>query len=158
MNKKKYIGLGELEALGKECKKLKKTLVLSNGCFDLIHVGHTRYLSGAKDLGDVLVVALNSDSSVSKLKGKGRPFISEDDRAEILSTFSCVDYIIVFSDPNVERIIRLLKPDYHAKGTDYTVDSVPERDVVMSVGGKVAIVGDPKDHSTTELLENINKS
>lgn len=135
-----------------------KTIVLANGCFDLIHVGHIRYLAGAKSLGDILVVGLNSDEQVRKLKGENRPFIPEDERAEIVSALAFVDYVSVFPEPTVEELIRAIRPDYHAKGTDYTVDSVPEREIVKQCGGKVAIVGDPKDHSSTELISIVNRN
>ena len=132
-------------------------IVLANGAFDLFHVGHLRYLKGAKAEGDILVVAINSDSSVRAAKGSERPIVPQDERAEIISALSCVDFILIFSDLNVERIIRELRPDIHAKGTDYTADSVPEAEIVRSVGGRVAIVGDPKDHSTTETLAKLGE-
>jgi len=152
----KIIHINKLDELGDSCRRDGKKVVLANGCFDLIHVGHVRYLTSAKELGDVLVVAINSDSSVSALKGHGRPFINESERAEILSAFACVNHVVIFSEPNVENIIRALRPDFQAKGTDYTEDSVPERYVVKEVGGRVAIVGDPKDHSSTEMLTRIS--
>lgn len=127
-------------------------LILANGCFDLIHAGHVRYLMGAKSLGGTLLVALNSDEQVRKLKGEGRPIIAQDERAEILAAFRCVDAVTIFDEPTVTEIIRLLRPDFHAKGTDYTAETVPERDVVREYGGEVAIVGDPKDHSSSGLL------
>lgn len=127
-------------------------IVLANGCFDLIHVGHVRYLHAARQLGDRLVVAVNSDSSARALKGPGRPHIPESERAEILAAFADVDAVIIFEDPDVRRLVRLVRPAIHAKGTDYTAESVPERDVVIACGGRVEIVGDPKDHSSTELL------
>jgi D-glycero-beta-D-manno-heptose 1-phosphate adenylyltransferase len=125
---------------------------LTNGCFDLLHVGHVRYLRAAKELGGRLVVAVNSDSSTRALKGLGRPRVPEQERAEILAALADVDAVTIFDEPDVCEVIRNLRPDIHAKGTDYTVDNVPERDVVIACGGRVAIVGDPKDHSTTELL------
>src|SRR5213594_273063 len=143
-----------LEALRPLVEKLKqdgKTIVFANGCFDLLHVGNVRYLEGARRLGDALVVGLNSDDSVRQLKGPGRPLMPEGERAEILAAISFVDYIIIFQEPNVERLLLQIQPDIHCKGTDYTVDNVPERDVVLSYGGRVAIVGDPKDHSTRDL-------
>jgi D-glycero-beta-D-manno-heptose 1-phosphate adenylyltransferase len=149
-----------LEALRPLVEKLKqdgKTIVLANGCFDLLHVGHVRYLEGARRLGDALVVGLNSDDSVRQLKGPGRPLMPEGERAEILAAISFVDYIIVFQEPNVERLLLQIQPDIHCKGTDYTVESVPERDVVLSYGGRVAIVGDPKDHSTRDLIREVLK-
>ena len=127
-------------------------IILTNGCFDLLHVGHVRYLHAAKQLGDRLVVALNSDSSARALKGEGRPRVPQDERAEILAAFADVDAVIIFDELDVRKLIRLLRPDVHAKGTDYTAESVPERDEVIACGGRVEIVGDPKDHSTTELV------
>jgi rfaE bifunctional protein nucleotidyltransferase chain/domain len=128
-------------------------VVLTNGCFDLLHVGHVRYLRAAKELGGKLLVAVNSDASVRCLKGNGRPRVPDHERAEILAALTDVDAVIVFDSPDVRDLIRLIRPDIHAKGTDYTAESVPERDVVMEYGGQVAIVGDPKDHSTTEMLK-----
>jgi rfaE bifunctional protein nucleotidyltransferase chain/domain len=127
-------------------------IILTNGCFDLLHVGHVRYLHAAKQLGGKLIVAVNSDASTRALKGEGRPRIPQDERAEILAALADVDAVIIFDAPDVTGLVRLLHPDIHAKGTDYTAESVPERDVVIACGGQVAIVGDPKDHSTTELL------
>ena len=128
------------------------TVVLANGCFDLFHVGHVRYLEGAKALGDVLVVGINSDVQAHKLKGEGRPFTPETERAEIVAALRCVDFVSIFDEPTVEEVIRAIRPDVHAKGTDYTPDTVPEREIVREVGGRVAIVGDPKDHSSTDLI------
>lgn len=127
-------------------------IILANGCFDLVHAGHVRYLGAAKDLGGRLVVAINSDRQVALLKGAGRPFIAAAERAEIISAFRFVDLVIVFDEPTVEDIIAAVRPDFHAKGTDYTAESVPERDSVIRHGGRVAIVGDPKDHSSTDLI------
>jgi len=135
-----------------------KRIVIANGCFDLLHVGHVRYLEGAKELGDALVVGINSDQQTRKLKGEGRPFVPERERAELIAALRPVDLVTIFDEPTVEQLIRSFRPDIHAKGTDYTVDSVPERDVVRSYGGRVAIVGDPKDHSTRDLLSRIAKS
>jgi len=132
-----------------------KTIVFANGCFDLLHVGHIRYLEGARGLGDALIVGLNSDDSVRQLKGSGRPLMPEEERAEILSAISFVDYIVIFHESNVKRLLLQIRPNVHCKGTDYTVDSVPEREVVLSYGGRVAIVGDPKDHSTNDLIQKI---
>ena len=127
-------------------------IILANGCFDLLHVGHVRYLRAAKSLGGKLVVAVNSDSSARALKGEGRPRIPEAERAEILAALADVDAVIVFDSLDVREVVQRLRPDVHAKGTDYTAENVPERDVVIACGGRVEIVGDPKDHSTTELL------
>lgn len=130
-------------------------VVLANGCFDLLHVGHVRYLEGARALGDILIVGINSDEQVRALKGEGRPFMPERERAEIIASLRAVDIVTIFNEPNVEALIRAIRPDIHAKGTDYTVETVPERDVVISLGGRVAIVGDPKDHSTTEMIRKV---
>ena len=133
------------------------TIVLTNGCFDLLHVGHVRYLEGAKELGDVLVVGINSDTQAKRLKGNGRPFAPEAERAELVAALRCVDVVTIFDEPTVEQLIRSIRPDVHAKGTDYTEDSVPEREIIREVGGRVAIVGDPKDHSSTELIERARR-
>jgi rfaE bifunctional protein nucleotidyltransferase chain/domain len=130
-------------------------VVLANGCFDLLHVGHVRYLEGASALGDILIVGINSDEQVRALKGAGRPFMPERERAEIIASLRAVDIVTIFNEPNVEALLRAIRPDIHAKGTDYTAETVPERDVVISLGGRVAIVGDPKDHSTTEMLGRV---
>jgi len=127
-------------------------VILTNGCFDLLHVGHIRYLHGAKELGGRLVVAINSDESVRQLKGANRPLMPEDERAEIVAALQDVDAVVVFSEPDVRALIREIRPDVQAKGTDYTVENVPERNDVIACGGQVAIVGDPKDHSTTEFI------
>ena len=126
---------------------------MTNGCFDLLHVGHIRYFRAAKELGGRVIVAVNSDASVQQLKGKGRPLVSERERAEVLAALEDVDAVTIFDAPDVRELVRLIHPDIHAKGTDYTEENVPERDVVIACGGRVAIVGDPKDHSTTELLQ-----
>ena len=132
-------------------------VVLTNGAFDLLHVGHVRYLQGAAALGDIVVTAINSDSSVRESKGPHRPWVPETERAELVAALGCVDWVVLFPDETVEHIIRELKPDVHAKGTDYTEESVPERDFVLAYGGRVAIVGDPKDHSTTEMVERLRR-
>ncbi len=131
------------------------TIVLANGCFDVLHVGHIRYLAAAAALGDLLVVGINSDEQTRRLKGEGRPVVSQNQRAEIISAIHTVDLITIFEEPTVEQLLLALRPDIHAKGTDYTADSVPERDVVRSFGGRVAIVGDPKDHSSSEIIETL---
>jgi rfaE bifunctional protein nucleotidyltransferase chain/domain len=133
-------------------------IVLANGCFDLFHVGHLRYLEGAAALGDVLVVGVNSDEQARRLKGEGRPHTPEDERAEIVAGVRCVDLVTIFDEPTVEELLLSLKPDFHAKGTDYTTETVPERDIVRSYGGTVAIVGDPKDHSSTEIIERLSRA
>ncbi len=132
-----------------------RKIVFANGCFDLIHAGHIRYLQGARALGDVLILGVNSDAGVAVLKGSGRPLQPEAERAEILASLDCVDYVLLFDEPTVDGILRELRPDIHAKGTDYTEESVPERNTVLSYGGRVAIVGDPKDHSTRDLIRTI---
>jgi D-glycero-beta-D-manno-heptose 1-phosphate adenylyltransferase len=151
----KIKNISELKRLVRRAQKLRKRVVFANGCFDLIHVGHIRYLSDAKAQGDLLVVGINSDVSVARLKGSGRPLQSEAERCEILGSFECVDYITLFDDPTVDTLLLAIKPDIHAKGTDYTKESVPERDTVLSYGGKVAIVGDAKSHSSRDLIKDI---
>jgi rfaE bifunctional protein nucleotidyltransferase chain/domain len=141
-----------LEALG---TPRRSRVVLANGVFDLFHVGHARYLEAARTLGDVLVVAVNSDRSTRAYKGEGRPVIPEAERAEIVAALECVDWVVVFDDLDVRRILRTLKPDVHAKGTDYTEASVPERDEVTAYGGAIAICGDPKDHSSSAILAKL---
>jgi len=132
-------------------------IVLANGCFDVLHAGHIRYLKGARSLGDVLVVAINADAQVAKLKGEGRPVLADRERAELVASLEAVDWVSIFDEPTVTELLLLLKPDVHAKGTDYTEETVPERDVVRSYGGSVAIVGDPKNHSTTEIMETVSR-
>ena len=127
-------------------------VTLANGCFDLLHVGHVRYLQGAKALGGSLIVAINSDTGVRGLKGPGRPAMPEHERAEIVAAIGCVDAVVLFDEPDVRALIREIRPNVQAKGTDYTRETVPERDEMAAIGGRVEIVGDPKDHSTTELL------
>ncbi len=128
-------------------------IILANGCFDLIHVGHIRYLAGAKELDGFLVVGINSDRQVMSLKGPGRPVIPEGERAEIIASLRPVDAVTIFDEPTVEELILAIRPDVHAKGTDYTTENVPEREIVRSYGGLVAIVGDPKDHSSSDLIQ-----
>ncbi|MEJ7848635.1 MAG: adenylyltransferase/cytidyltransferase family protein [Pyrinomonadaceae bacterium] len=147
-----------LEKLADRVSAERKTgarIVLANGCFDLFHVGHVRYLEGAKQLGDFLVVGINSDVQVRRLKGENRPYMPENERAEIISAFRFVDAVTIFDEPTVEQLIMAIRPDFHAKGTDYTFDSVPEREIVHKYGGLVAIVGDPKDHSSTGLIAKV---
>jgi rfaE bifunctional protein nucleotidyltransferase chain/domain len=134
-----------------------RTIALANGCFDLLHVGHVRYLMGARAEADVLVVGLNDDASVRRLKGAGRPVMPEQDRALLVAALRCVDHAVVFQDDDVSRLLLELRPDVHCKGTDYTPDTVPERGVVRSYGGRVAIVGDPKRHDTRRLLERLRR-
>ena len=147
--------LVELQRLCERARSCGRTVVFGNGCFDLIHVGHIRYLQEAKALGDILVVGINSDESVRTLKGNKRPLQNQDDRAEIVGSLECVDYLVVFDGSTAGETLRAIRPDIHAKGTDYTLENVPERDIVKSFGGKVAIVGDPKDHSSRDLIRII---
>ena len=135
-----------------------RAIAFANGCFDLLHVGHVRYLEAARREADRLIVAINADASVRGLKGPGQPVMTEDARAELVAALRCVDYVVIFNDSTVERLLRLLRPDVHCKGTDYTVDTVPERDVVKNYGGRVAVVGDPKQHSTRDLLARLRDS
>ena len=144
----------ELRARAAAWKRAGERITLANGCFDLLHVGHVRYLQAAKELGGKLVVAVNSDSSVRTLKGESRPIMPEHERAEILAALASVDAVVIFLEPDVRALIREIQPDIQAKGTDYTAESVPERDVVTSYGGRVAIVGDPKNHSATEIIRS----
>jgi rfaE bifunctional protein nucleotidyltransferase chain/domain len=138
-----------------EWRRAGEDIILANGCFDLLHVGHVRYLHAAKKLGGKLVVAINSDESVRGLKGKGRPLMPAEERAEILAALADVDAVVIFDEPNVRALIREIRPDVQVKGTDYTADAVPERDAMLACGGRVEIVGDPKDHSATELINRI---
>ena len=148
-------GLKELLA---ERRRRGEKIVLANGCFDTLHVGHIRYLEGARREADILVVAVNSDSSVRELKGPGRPILPETARAALVGALRSVDYVLLFSEPNVEALLQELRPDVHAKGTDYTADSVPERAISAQLGIRVAIVGDPKDHSTRKFLDSVRKA
>ena len=132
-----------------------RSVAFANGCFDLLHVGHVRYLEAAAQEADVLIVAINDDQSVRALKGEGRPVLAAENRAELVAALRCVDFVTIFSEPTVGPLLELLHPDVHCKGTDYTVETVPERDVVRAYGGRIAIVGDPKDHSTRDLLARI---
>ncbi len=135
-----------------------RTIAFANGGFDLLHVGHVRYLEAARREADRLVVAVNDDQSIRGLKGPSRPVLAEADRAELVAALRAVDYVVIFPEPTVTPLLELLKPDVHCKGTDYTVDTVPERDTVRAYGGRIAIVGDPKDHSTTDLLTRLRPS
>ena len=138
-----------------EARAEGRTVAFANGCFDLLHVGHVRYLEAAAREADLLVVAINDDDSVRALKGKGRPILAAEHRAELVAALRAVDFVVIFPEPTVGPLLLALRPDVHCKGTDYTVDTVPERDVVRAYGGRVAIVGDPKDHSTRDLLARI---
>ncbi|HVF49890.1 MAG TPA: adenylyltransferase/cytidyltransferase family protein [Pyrinomonadaceae bacterium] len=132
-------------------------VVFANGCFDILHVGHVRYLEAARALGDLLVVGINSDEQVRAQKGEGRPFVPERERAETVAALRAVDLVTIFPEPTVEALLLAIRPDIHAKGTDYTVETVPERETVRSYGGRTAIVGDPKDHSSTEMAKLVNR-
>jgi D-glycero-beta-D-manno-heptose 1-phosphate adenylyltransferase len=147
----------ELAAFVAHWRDAGETITLANGCFDLLHVGHVRYLQSARALGGKLVVAINSDQSVRRLKGPGRPAMPEEERAEIIAALACVDAVVIFDEPDVRALIREIRPNIQVKGTDYTADTVPERDEVLAYGGRVEIVGDPKDHSTTDLLGRIGQ-
>jgi rfaE bifunctional protein nucleotidyltransferase chain/domain len=153
--KSRIVERSQLIGIVATAKGAGKRIVLANGCFDVLHVGHVRYLEAAKALGDLLVVGINSDAQARRLKGEGRPLLPQDQRAEIVSAIDAVDLVTIFDEPTVEQLLLALKPDVHAKGTDYTEDSVPERDVVRSFGGRVAIVGDPKDHSSSEMIGRV---
>jgi rfaE bifunctional protein nucleotidyltransferase chain/domain len=153
----KVVSLEELVKLLNAGER-KRKVVFTNGCFDLIHLGHVRYLKEAKSLGDILVVGLNSDSSVKKLKGKGRPILPQEARAEIISSLSSVDYVVIFDEETPERLISLLKPDVHVKGGDYLGKEIPERRLVESYGGKVVLASKVEGYSTTSLIEKIKKN
>jgi D-glycero-beta-D-manno-heptose 1-phosphate adenylyltransferase len=154
MSKNKIFRREELRQRVEQWRSAGERIVLANGNFDLLHVGHVRYLRGAKELGGKLVVAINSDESVRALKGEGRPVMPAKERAEIIAALADVDAVVIFSELDVRALIREIHPDTQAKGTDYTVDSVPERDAVAEYGGRVAIVGDAKDHSTSEIIRS----
>ncbi len=154
MEKGKILGRAQLRERVDQWRRSGEQIVLANGNFDLLHVGHVRYLRGAKALGGKLIVAINSDESVRALKGEGRPVMPAEERAEMVAALGDVDAVVVFSEPDVRALIGEIRPDIQAKGTDYTVDSVPERDAVAEYGGRVAIVGDPKDHSTSEIIRS----
>jgi len=151
------VGREELKQLVQSWRAHGDKITLANGCFDVFHVGHVRYLHAAKQLGGRLVVAINSDDSVRKLKGEGRPVMPADERAEILAALADVDTVLIFDEPDVRGLIREIRPDAHAKGTDYTAESVPERDTVIECGGRVEIVGDPKSHSATEFIDKMER-
>jgi len=153
----KYFPLAQLSGRIAREKELGKTIVLANGGFDLVHVGHIRYLQQAKAMGDILVVALNSDASLKKLKGAGRALIDEAGRVRIISALACVDYVTLFSEGTVGRVLLALKPHYHCKGSDYTLASIPERDIVLGYGGQMAIVGGDKVRSTSLLIRKIKE-
>jgi D-glycero-beta-D-manno-heptose 1-phosphate adenylyltransferase len=154
-NAQKILSRDDLRERVAEWRRAGIQLVLANGCFDLVHVGHVRYLQGAKALGGKLVVAINADDSVRQIKGEGRPLMPAEERAEIIASLAAVDAIVIFGEPDVRALIREIRPDVQAKGTDYTRENVPERDEVMAYGGRVEIVGDAKDHSTTDFLSRL---
>lgn len=156
--KSKVVTRERLRELLAEPRRHGRRVIFANGCFDTLHVGHVRYLEGARREGDLLVVAVNSDSSVCALKGDGRPILAESARAELVAALRAVDYVVLFSEPNVEALLEYLRPDVHAKGTDYSVETVPERETAVRLGIRVAIVGDAKDHSTGQFLESVRKA
>lgn len=152
----KIVGREQLAAVVAEERAAGRTIAFANGCFDLIHVGHVRYLQAAAAEADRLVVAVNGDATAGA-KGPGRPLLRAEDRAEIVAAIAGVDYVTIFEEPTVAALLMLVRPDVHCKGTDYTADSVPERDTVAAYGGRIAIVGDPKDHSTRDLIARIRR-
>jgi rfaE bifunctional protein nucleotidyltransferase chain/domain len=151
----KIVSLEALKTRLDEHRRAGKTIVLANGCFDVLHVGHVRYLQGAAREGDLLVVGVNSDASVRRLKGQGRPILPETMRAELVAAVAVVNYVVIFGEPSVEVLMRSLRPDVHAKGTDYTMETVPEGAIAAELGTRVAIVGDPKQHSTRDLIKHV---
>ena len=153
----KVVPLDEAARRVAEARGRGQRVAFANGCFDILHVGHVRYLQGARAEGDLLVVGVNGDASVRRLKGEGRPVMPEGDRAVLVAALRAVDLVVVFPEDDVRRLLLALRPDVHCKGTDYTAQTVPERDVVGSYGGRIAIVGDPKDHDTSRLLARIRE-
>jgi rfaE bifunctional protein nucleotidyltransferase chain/domain len=151
----KILKLDLLDPIVRNAKSAGRTVAFANGCFDLIHIGHVRYLQAARSQGDLLVVAVNGDESVRRLKGPGRPLLPEKERALILAAFECVDFVTIFHETDVGHLLRTLKPHVHVKGSDYTEETVPERDIVKSYGGRIAIAGGPKVRSTSDLLRRI---
>ncbi|MCS6815996.1 MAG: D-glycero-beta-D-manno-heptose 1-phosphate adenylyltransferase [Blastocatellia bacterium] len=158
MSAAKIRSLDELRRDVAAARARGQRIVLANGCFDLLHVGHIRYLQAARRLGDLLIVGVNSDAAVRVLKGEGRPVLSAAERAEIIAALACVDYVVIFDDVTVVPLLEALRPDVHAKGTDYTPETVPEREVVLRYGGQVAIVGDEKCHSSRDLIARIRQA
>ena len=151
----KITSLAGARLLAAQARQCGQRVVLANGCFDILHAGHVRYLQGARALGGLLIVGVNSDAGVRRLKGEGRPILDEQARARLVAGLECVDCVVIFDEPDVNRLLHELKPDVHAKGTDYTVSTVPERAAMQALGGEVAIVGDPKRHSTRDLIQHI---
>lgn len=158
MSLTKFYPLEKLAPALVEQRKKNKKVALANGGFDLVHIGHIRYLKGAKETADILVVALNSDRSLKKLKGQHRAILDENSRIRIIASFECVDYVTIFDEQTVDRVLLTLKPDVHCKGSDYTVDTVPERETVKSYGGSIAIVGGDKVRSTSHIITHIKNS
>jgi len=154
----KIVSLQKLKSLVADHKKHGQTIVFANGCFDILHVGHIRYLEAARRQGDILIVAVNSDASLRSLKGPGRPILDEAARARLVTALRAVHYVVIFSEPTVASLLRDLRPDIHAKGTDYSTDTVPERAIAKELGIQIAIVGDPKNHSTRGLLASLRKA
>jgi D-glycero-beta-D-manno-heptose 1-phosphate adenylyltransferase len=156
--RQKIVERSRLPELARNLRAQKRKIVFANGCFDILHVGHVRYLEGARCEGDVLIVGVNADSSVCRLKGTGRPILDEGARALLVAALRAVDFVVIFPEPNVEALLEELRPDVHAKGTDYAAESVPERTTADRLGIRVAIVGDPKNHSTRELLRSVRQA
>lgn len=154
-DKEKVLERAELLKRVAAARTFGQRIIFANGCFDILHVGHVRYLQAARALGNLLIVAINGDEAVRQLKGEGRPVMPEWERAEIVAAFACVDYVTIFPELTVTELLLAIKPDVHAKGTDYTPETVPEREIVRGYGGEIAIVGDPKDHSTSLILETL---
>ena len=154
----KIVTLDRAAEAARASRAAGRRVVLANGCFDLLHVGHLRYLDAARAIGDVLIVGVNGDESVRRLKGPGRPLLAEQERARLVAALGATDYVVIFAEDNVRNLIAAIRPDFHAKGTDYTAESVPERDAVLAAGGQVAIVGDPKDHNTRDLIRHIRET
>lgn len=155
---RKIVSRKALREVAAELRRLGNRIVFANGCFDTLHVGHVRYLEGAKAEGDILIVGVNADAGVGDLKGPGRPILDEKARARLVAAIRAVDYVVLFAEPNVETLLEEIRPHVHAKGTDYTQESVPERATAERLGIRIAIVGDPKDHSTRELIETVRKA
>ena len=154
----KIVGRVRARQIAAQAHRAGRRLVLANGCFDLLHVGHVRYLDGARACGDLLAVGINSDSSVRALKGDGRPLMDQQTRARMVAALSAVDWVVIFDEPDVTALLQELRPQVHAKGTDYTAETVPEREAMQALGGEVAIVGDAKQHSTRDLIHRIVKA